>query len=85
MELPVYQTSNLDLRTKIINDIHQERARQDHLHPEKLPLSMRFVTIMEELGEVAEALQNKDMESTYRELIDAAASCLRMAEEVLKE
>lgn len=70
-------------RMKIINDINLERERQDRLHPERLGLSMRFVTIMEELGEVAEALQENDMESVYCELIDAAASCVRMAEELL--
>ena len=46
---------------------------------------MRFITIMEEAGEVAEALQDNDMESVYRELIDTAASCVRMAEEVIEK
>lgn len=71
-------------RAKILIDINKERTRQDQLHPHKLPLSMRFVTIMEELGEVAQALQDRDMESVYRELIDSAALCVRMAEEVLR-
>lgn len=69
----------------IFKDILQERLRQNDLHPEKLPLSMRYVTIMEEAGEVAEALQDKDLESMYRELIDMAACCVRMAEDVLRE
>lgn len=73
-----------EVRTRIINDIHIERNRQNQLHPQKLNLAMRFITIMEEMGEVAQALQDKDMESVYRELIDAAASCIRMAEEVLE-
>ncbi|MEW8985943.1 MAG: MazG nucleotide pyrophosphohydrolase domain-containing protein [Bacillus sp. (in: firmicutes)] len=72
-------------RTKILNDIHQERNRQDKLHPEKLPLPMRFITIMEEAGEVAEAMQDNDKDSIYRELIDTAASCVRMAEQILGE
>ncbi|WEG13988.1 hypothetical protein PU629_06365 [Pullulanibacillus sp. KACC 23026] len=71
-------------RMKVIQDIHFERSRQDRLHPEELDLKMRFITIFEELGEVAEAMQEDDMESVYRELIDSAASCVRMAEEVLK-
>ncbi|MCM3763470.1 MazG nucleotide pyrophosphohydrolase domain-containing protein [Neobacillus niacini] len=71
-------------RAKIFNDINLERERQDRLHPNKLPLPMRFITIMEEAGEVAEALQENDMDSVYRELIDTAASCIRMAEQVLK-
>lgn len=69
----------------IFKDILQERLRQNDLHPEQLPLSMRYVTIMEEAGEVAEALQEKDLESMYRELIDMAACCVRMAEDVLRE
>lgn len=72
-------------RTKILNDIHQERTRQNHLHPQKLNLAMRFVTFMEEAGEVAEAMQNKDKKAFYRELIDTAASCVRLAGEVLQD
>ena len=71
-------------RLQILIDIFIERERQNKFHPEKLSLPMRFVTISEELGEVAEALQDKDMKSVYRELIETAASCVRMAEEVLK-
>ncbi len=74
-----------DTRFKILNDINVERKRQDHLHPQKLTLQMRFVTIMEEAGEVAEALQDNDMDNVYCELIDTAACCVRMAEEVLKK
>lgn len=73
------------IRTKIITDIINERSRQDQLHPQKLPLPMRFITIMEEAGEVAEAMQENDMEAIYRELIDTAASCVRMAEQILDE
>lgn len=74
-----------NIRFKILNDINKERKRQNHIHPQKLPLPMRFITIMEEAGEVAEAMQNNDMKSVYRELIDTAASCVRMAEEILEE
>ena len=72
------------MRRKIFDDIEKERLRQNKLHPEPLPLAMRFVTISEELGEVAEAMQDKHMQSVYRELIDTAACCVRMAEEVLE-
>lgn len=72
------------LRTKIINDINDERDRQDVLHPEKLGLPMRFVTVSEEMGEIAQAMQDKDTEGVYREIIDAAATLVRMAEELLK-
>lgn len=71
------------LRIRILNDIYKERDRQNKLHPEKLELPMRFITISEEIGEIAQALQDNDMDSIYRELVDTAASCVRMAEEVL--
>jgi NTP pyrophosphatase (non-canonical NTP hydrolase) len=84
--LAIYKAEkSLNIRTKIINDINRERSRQDYLHPEKLPSAMRTVTIMEELGEVAKALQDDNARAVYRELIDVAASCVRMAEEVLEE
>lgn len=71
-------------RAKILNDIDAERERQNSLHPEKLPLPMRFITIMEEAGEVAQAMQEDDFDGVYRELIETAASCVRMAEQVLQ-
>ena len=77
--------NELNTRTKIINDINKERYRQDSIHPQKLPLQMRFVTIMEEAGEVAQAMQENDKESIYRELVHTAACCVRMAEELMEE
>lgn len=71
------------MRDKIFNDINAERDRQDKLHPQKLTLQMRFITIMEEAGEVAEAMQDKDYGQVYKELIETASCCIRMAEEVL--
>lgn len=72
-------------RTKIINDIHQERSRQDYLHPDKLSISDRYVTLGEEMGEVSTAIQNDDKENLYQELIQVAAVAVRMAEQVIKE
>jgi NTP pyrophosphatase (non-canonical NTP hydrolase) len=71
-------------RLQILIDIFMERERQNRLHPERLSLPMRFVTISEEIGEIAEALQEGDMKSVYRELIDTAATCVRMAEEMFE-
>lgn len=71
------------MRTKILSDINLERDRQDALHPQDLTLAMRFVTIMEEAGEVAEALQEKDYEQAYKELIETASCCVRMAEDLI--
>lgn len=73
-----------EVREKILTDIDAERERQDSLHPQSLPLPMRFITIMEEAGEVAQAMQENDTEGIYRELIETAASCVRMAEQVLQ-
>lgn len=66
-------------------DISEERRRQKELHPQDVTLEMRYVTIMEELGEVAEALQDEDYEQVYRELIESASTCIRMAEEVISK
>ncbi|WP_026581035.1 hypothetical protein [Bacillus sp. J33] len=73
-----------EVRERILNDIDSERERQDLIHPQKLPLPMRFITIMEEAGEVAQAMQEDDFDGVYRELIETAASCVRMAEQVLQ-
>lgn len=70
---------------EIVKDILVERARQDKLHPQELNLSMRFITIMEEAGEVAEAMQENDMDAVYQELVDTAACCVRMAEQVVNQ
>jgi NTP pyrophosphatase (non-canonical NTP hydrolase) len=65
-----------------LDDIKAERARQDELHPQKLTIAMRFVCTTEEAGEVAEALQEDDSRHLYKEIIETAASWMRMAEEV---
>ncbi|MCJ8008103.1 hypothetical protein ACFFF5_17880 [Lederbergia wuyishanensis] len=78
-----YENENETPRTKILTDINKECERQNIKHPNELNLQMRFITIMEEAGEVAEALQENDMDSVYRELIETAACCVRMAEQVL--
>lgn len=75
----------LFIRTKILNDINDERNRQDILHPQNLNLDKRYVTLGEEFGEVGTALLNDDKENLYEELIQVAAVCVRMAEQVLKD
>jgi len=75
---------SLKNRTKILNDIHQERSRQDHLHPEEKTMSERYVTLGEEIGEVSTAIQNNDNENLYEELIQVAAVAVRMAEQVIE-
>lgn len=85
MRIRIWGGTNMtNIRDKILNDINLERDRQDALHPQDLTLAMRFVTIMEEAGEVAEALQDKDYEQAYKELIETASCCVRMAEQITK-
>src|SRR5690625_7367420 len=75
---------SLKNRTKILNDIHQERSRQDHLHQEEKTMSERYVTLGEEIGKVSTAIQNNDKENLYEELIQVAAVAVRMAEQVIE-
>ena len=83
--IPVYETkTGLQMRTEILNAIHQERLRQEVIHPKKLDLAMRYVTLGEEHGEVGKAIQDNDMSNLFIELIQNAAVCVRMAEDVLK-
>lgn len=85
--MPVYHPvlKSHSTRTKIINDIHQERARQDHLHPDKMSVTQRLPVLIEEIGEVGTALQNNDKENLYQELIQVAAVAVRMAEQLIEE
>lgn len=71
-----------ELRRIIFEDINNERERQENIHPEKLDLPMRFTTLVEEVGEVATAIQNNDNENLYEELVQVAAVCVRMIEDV---
>lgn len=72
-----------ELRRMIFEDINNERERQEKIHPEKLDLSMRFTTLVEEVGEIATAIQNNDNENLYEELVQVAAVCVRTIEDVL--
>lgn len=89
MNLPVYKkvhsSQSMVNRIKVLNDIPRERARQEHLHPEELPIVDRYITLGEEMGEVATAIQNGDLENLYDELIQVSALAARMAEQVLRE
>lgn len=72
-----------ELRKTIIEDINNERERQEIIHPVKLNLPMRFTTLVEEVGEIATTIQNNDIGNLVDELIQTAAVCVRMIEEVL--
>lgn len=84
MSLSMYKNrKHINVRTMLINDIHNERVRQESLHPEKLTLAERYVTLGEEVGEVAVAIQNKDNDNLLAELVQVAAVAVRMAEQVI--
>lgn len=94
-QIPLIPTNELvkkDGRSKVINDIHQERNRQEQLHPTELELSLQYIVLNEEVGEVAQALQSHyglpstkltDKHDLYKELIEVAAVAVRMAEQVI--
>lgn len=70
--------------SKIIQKIEAERARQDHLHPH-FPDPKRLAILMEEVGEVATALQNADINNLEEELIQVVAVGVRWLEHIQKE
>lgn len=79
-------TNNFEhLKLLVLSDVNAERYRQEEIHPEILTVPERFQTLVEEIGEVATALQNRDSQNLYEELIQVAASAVRMAEQVAEE
>lgn len=66
---------------QIIGGILSERLRQDHLHPD-FPEDKRLAILMEEVGEVATAIQNGDIENLKEELIQVASVCVRWLEQI---
>lgn len=83
----------LTTRTKVLNDIHAERNRQNfkwgkqhHEYPKWLAI------LVEEVGEVAEAMQagsvahkQSDSDNLYKELIQVAAVATAIAEQVIND
>lgn len=63
----------------ILNAILKERKRQDVLHPNNKK-SAYLSIVVEELGEVAAAIQEGNKEQQQEELIQLAASVVRWLE-----
>lgn len=63
----------------ILNRIIKERKRQDIIHPRNRVNHMLPILI-EEIGEIATALQRKDNENLKEELIQSAAVIVRWLE-----
>ena len=61
--------------------IEQERKRQNKLHP-KFPVSIpqQIPILLEEVGEVAKAFNENDVENYEVELVQVAAVCVRILE-----
>ena len=61
--------------------IEQERKRQNKLHPE-FPVSIpqQISILLEEVGEVAKAFNENDVENYEVELVQVAAVCVRILE-----
>jgi NTP pyrophosphatase (non-canonical NTP hydrolase) len=64
---------------EIINAIVKERKRQDYLHPHNKKEDY-FSILMEEVGEIATAIQHKDRDNMIDEIIHAASVCVRWLE-----
>jgi NTP pyrophosphatase (non-canonical NTP hydrolase) len=77
----------INKRMQIFERISIERERQDELH--EFPHHIRLAVLMEEVGEIAKELQEKDeyknVINLYVELIQTAAVCVRWIEEIGKE
>lgn len=90
---PVYHTTKtMEARIKVLNDIPRERARQEEIHPEEIGLWEMFGVVVEELGELAQAMQKHylvpgtkttDKDNLYEEAIHLSAAAARFAEKVI--
>jgi hypothetical protein len=65
-----------------------ERARQDHIHAghtcaDVVPTGMKLAILMEEVGEVAEAIQDRSREQLLAELTQVAAVAQAWMESLL--
>lgn len=94
--IPIIPTDKLvkfEGRTQVINDIHQERSRQDYKWGEQVHDYPTWLTILvEEVGEVAQAMQSDkgwgkstDADNLYKELIQVAAVATAIAEQVMHD
>jgi NTP pyrophosphatase (non-canonical NTP hydrolase) len=66
-------------QAEVLNRIKQERKRQDMLHPNN-NIESYLEILIEEVGEVATAMQQKDEANLKVELIQVAAVACRWLE-----
>ncbi|SET95185.1 hypothetical protein SAMN05421676_11236 [Salinibacillus kushneri] len=90
-KLPVYEASGH--HTKVLNDIHKERVRQNRQWGiQRHPHGYWYAILGEEFGEVGQAIQKgsvahktTDADDLYEELIHVAAVAAAFAEQVKEE
>jgi NTP pyrophosphatase (non-canonical NTP hydrolase) len=68
-------------QVEILNAIIKERQRQDLLHPKNSKAAYLSI-VVEELGEVAKAIQEGTIAQQKEELIQLAAVTVRWLEEI---
>jgi NTP pyrophosphatase (non-canonical NTP hydrolase) len=68
-------------QVEILNAIIKERQRQDLLHP-KNSKGAYLAILVEELGEVAKAIQEGNIDQQKEELIQLSAVVVRWLEEI---
>lgn len=76
--------TRLDIRAAV--DI--ERARQDIVHPRRFESGsdgLRLAVLIEEVGEVGTAIQDRDRDTLRTELVQVAAVCVRWLEALTGE
>lgn len=67
-------------RDRIYKLLDAERNYQNTIHPMYNP-AMILAVLVEEVGEVAQAVQNNDIMNLKAELLQLAAVCIRWLEE----
>jgi len=70
-------------RNRALDMVETERERQIELHPHPLKSYFKALTVLvEEVGEVATAIDNDDDENLKAELVQVAAVAVRTLEEL---
>ena len=71
------------INKSIIKDIIAERNRQDKLHPKNnLSYAMWLACIVEEVGEVAKAINEHNIVEIETELIQVSSLCIRVLQQM---
>lgn len=84
---------DIPLTMAVLIDVDDERARQDQIYGrQRHEMGTWLKILIEEVGEVAQAMQKEndwgkksDASDLYTELIQTAAVCIAMAEQVREE